>query len=56
MIKMNMTFRLIEVELIIASLYAKHTPESRQLAAQIKRVRDEHAAMFGRTRQQRNDT
>jgi hypothetical protein len=47
MIRLNMTFQLADVELIIAALYAKHTPESRRLAAQVKRVRDAHKAMFG---------
>lgn len=47
MIKVNMTLRLVDVELIIAALYAKHTPESRQVAAQIKQLRDEHKAIFG---------
>jgi hypothetical protein len=47
MIRMNLGLSFTEVELLVASLYAKHTSESRQLAAQIKRVRDEHKAMFG---------
>ena len=45
--RVNLTVGYDEIVMIIASLYGKHTAESRQLAARLKVVRDQHKAMFG---------